>query len=110
MNTEWELRLDLEASEVQGRGGPGSGVSPAWVDWLWSQDWWPPGCWWNGRVWRWKERCVGWARLPLRPGGWGTDPFLRRPCEWLPGLLVLLAMTVALRLLLLLLAFPVEGA
>lgn len=96
MNLELKLGLGFlprKRSQVVGRGG--------WLDrlddWLWARSWWPIGCWWNGRVWRWTQWCVAWSRLPLVVGGWRGDPFQREPSKRLPGLGWVLGMVVGLR-------------
>lgn len=112
MNIHVDIPLGLghEAlNEVRVRNADPRSRWWSWDEWLWSRTWWPLGCAWNGQVWRWSERVVALARLPVRPGGWRTDPFLRRPASNLAGWLVVLAVCGGLRLLPHLLAIPPAG-
>ena len=49
---------------------------------------WSPGLWFQGRAWLWRERLIALARVPLRRGGWKTNPWQRQPSELLPILII----------------------
>jgi len=44
---------------------------------------WPPGLWFNGRVWLMQQRLLALARLPIGLGSLRSDPYQRAPAEHL---------------------------